>query len=1115
MKRNYSAFQEGIHPYSGPKAAKESYAKLQPLSAIPGHICMRPELQILPGHRWFSRVPWLAPMLELLPPASISHLKEWGLSTVLVLANKYDKMVHVWDSVTALAERWHPQTHTFVFPTFEPTVLLEELEIMLGLPRYQRGEELAISYTVAPINSWSILAEITTRKTDLQSMTSGMHVHLLPIAQWIISQCKRKTGNYQAIAKAAAICICRVILFPTTDGAISFANLSIVDSISEGMSIGQAVLGFLYAGLSSAAMGGPFLGSIIALELWMGIHIQFRAMGELATECKTMLNHPLAFMGGPLHMSTKAWCKTAQLKGRKAWRDYFRKISVAEFDMRPRFLHNRAIHLPQRTGLALRLLGNGALVLYNPDRCYLQCDGARTVLPILSHYPPIQKRKMDDEQDERDVRSAIVHWEGCARSIVQAELGSYRDAYGDRLHDASGRMVATWSRIEMEGGKDAGEGSSRRKRQAERRSSRRRVETPPNEEEIANVEMEMEEEVEAPVMNVEEERKKRAKAMKSGEMRARVSWTVVLAVFLAFPPFQRERVEEMGFGEIFRMNRMRADSALTQALRSRWDAEVTAFVFAWGHMIPSLEDVSRITGLRIYGRPVSGYTYPCYHDLAQHLLELPVERRSSLVPRVPLQESLGLFDVGKGAEESEDEHLDRLVQVSRRELESDPGAQADLNLRRFLVLFLSRLLFATRGDAVHCRFMPLLEDLSEVGGYAWGAAFLAHQFDSLGASERQTSTSGFFPFLQLERLQEAIDSYPYLDVAWQLYLGEGVEGQPWLVQSRPYFGRSVWLHALNLVLPLHLYLSQRSLGLRKSAMEFPVRDRFYRPGRSFWGLHETTDWCERAKEQIDNWERRGKAVKLDATTDDAYLQTYALKYGGCNAPDLTLLSGTRSGGGVEADRGAEEGAGESEEHRSRRCFLFTSCRGVSIAFGGPAGGSGAEGRGGSEASGGERDLQLTTEHAMDLQGQRDQLQGEVQTTQSERDQLRIRAEAAEAQVAEATKELVALRVQRSPGDQEEVTRLRAELLAQQAVARSLQQIVTDIGHSRSRSGASASRATGASVGQYLAGSSSRRRNEEEERRRRGKGSAQSGRGGGEMPPPPDRQEGSGESGGGQ
>ncbi|MQM13193.1 hypothetical protein Taro_046116, partial [Colocasia esculenta] len=480
-----------------------------------------------------------------------------------------------------------------------------------------------------------------------------------------------------------------------------------------------------------------------------------------------------------------------------------------------------------------------------------------------------------------------------------------------------------------------------------------------------------------------------------GEMRARVSWIVVLAVYLAFPPFQRERVEEMGFGEILGMERMRADPALNQALRSRWDAKATAFAFPWEHMIPSLEDVSRITGLRIYGRPVSGYTYPCYHDLAERLLELPVERRSSLVPRVPLQKSLGLFDVAKIVGESDDEHLDWLTRVSRRELASEPGEQADLDLRRFLVLFLGRLMFATRGDAVHCHFLPLLEDLSEVGGL------------DLASSPGPGESLGD----QLEHLQEAIDSYPYLDVVWQPNLGEGDKGQPWLVQARPYFGRSVWLHALNLVLHLHLFLCQRSLGLRQSAVDFPVRDRYRRPGRSFRGLHDTTDWRERAKEHIDNWERRGKDQEA------AQRQTAELRR-------------------------------ELERVRS----------------------TGAGGASSSQAAGGSPSLLEAQLAGAVLRAQEAQRhleeRGEVQTTRSERDQLRIRAEAAEAQVAEATKELAALRVQRSPGDQEEVTRLRPELLAQQAVARSLEQIVTDIGRSRSRSRseASVSRAIGVSVG---------------------------------------------------
>ncbi|MQL95925.1 hypothetical protein Taro_028595 [Colocasia esculenta] len=157
----------------------------------------------------------------------------------------------------------------------------------------------------------------------------------------------------------------------------------------------------------------------------------------------------------------------------------------------------------------------------------------------------------------------------------------------------------------------------------------------------------------------------------------------------------------------------------------------------------------------------------------------------------------------------------------------------------------------------------------------------------------------------------------------------------------------------------------------------------------------------------------------------------------------------------------------------------------------------------------EMELRTATDRAT-------QLQGQVNTVTGERDQLRIRAEAAESRVAEAMRELATWRVQGSSVDQEELAWLHADLHAQQTLARGLQEVMTAIGRSRSRSrsGASgASGATGTSVRQYLAGSSSRRRNEDEERRLGGETSARSGRGGGEMPPPPDRHEGSGESDG--
>ena len=60
-------------------------------------------------------------------------LRSWGLSRLLVVGNHIRKVQFHWESLRALIELWHPQTHTFVFPSFEATILLEEVEILLGL----------------------------------------------------------------------------------------------------------------------------------------------------------------------------------------------------------------------------------------------------------------------------------------------------------------------------------------------------------------------------------------------------------------------------------------------------------------------------------------------------------------------------------------------------------------------------------------------------------------------------------------------------------------------------------------------------------------------------------------------------------------------------------------------------------------------------------------------------------------------------------------------------------------------------------------------------------------------------------------------------------------------
>ncbi|MQM23123.1 hypothetical protein Taro_056186 [Colocasia esculenta] len=52
-----------------------------------------------------------------------------------------------------------------------------------------------------------------------------------------------------------------------------------------------------------------------------------------------------------------------------------------------------------------------------------------------------------------------------------------------------------------------------------------------------------------------------------------------------------------------------------------------------------------------------------------------------------------------------------------------------------------------------------------------------------------------------------------------------------------------------------------------------------RPGRSFRGIQQVTDRTVWVREQLDDWERRGKEVVSEATSDEYYYRAYARRYG--------------------------------------------------------------------------------------------------------------------------------------------------------------------------------------------------------------------------------------------
>ncbi|MQL95434.1 hypothetical protein Taro_028108 [Colocasia esculenta] len=184
-------------------------------------------------------------------------------------------------------------------------------------------------------------------------------------------------------------------------------------------------------------------------------------------------------------------------------------------------------------------------------------------------------------------------------------------------------------------------------------------------------------------------------------------------------------------------------------------------------------------------------------------------------------------------------------------LAEEEGAAKDRDLRRFMILVIGKLILGTQGDPVSCRCLSLLEDLSQVGSYTWGAALLAHLFDSLGTFGRETGVAYYYlpslgrgvprrpsvvPLLQCWRfrnderslhlqvtlIQDALDTVPFVHVEWTPYAGDEDVDQPWVEQGRPYFGREIWLHAFDTVVPLHLRLVARTLGLHQAVVEFPT-----------------------------------------------------------------------------------------------------------------------------------------------------------------------------------------------------------------------------------------------------------------------------------------------------
>ncbi|MQL89032.1 hypothetical protein Taro_021599 [Colocasia esculenta] len=305
----------------------------------------------------------------------------------------------------------------------------------------------------------------------------------------------------------------------------------------------------------------------------------------------------------------------------------------------------------------------------------------------------------------------------------------------------------------------------------------------------------------------------------AGVMRPRLQWPLVLAAYQGLPDFQRERVWGMGFGPILEIEPFYLDSPL-------------------------------ITGLRVDGEAVTGVTYADYTEHTHDLLGL---------------EPMGEDELG------DQRMVDRIVLLESLGLCGDPEdrERVDRDLRRILVLFLGKMLLGTKGDGIHCQFLEILEDLEQVGQYAWGAAFLAHTFADLSSGTgRETTVWSYYYIplgrvtevrpdalplvrrwlpvvtvasfsLQLDTLRRDIRGFPELLVLWKPYAGVGDDGL-----------HQVW----------HDEVDPKGIVRRTR------------------GKAKRVDWCLCFPDQYADWQCGGYPVESDAVDSFAYLQRYQEEY---------------------------------------------------------------------------------------------------------------------------------------------------------------------------------------------------------------------------------------------
>ncbi|XP_016681148.1 serine/threonine-protein phosphatase 7 long form homolog [Gossypium hirsutum] len=214
-------------------------------------------------------------VLKIAPDARfMPYLELAGFASVALIRSSDLRF----DLLSALVERWRPETHTFHFPCGECTVTLEDVAMQLGLPIDRSPVTRVSSFTDPAAVCYQLLGEspedgdkyfFGIKFTWLKAKICGLSV-------------TATEGELMCIARAYIMHMIGVVLMPDANGDsahLSYLPLLADFSTARSYSWGSAVLATLYRELFRATepQVKDIGGCLILLQSWALYQMSFLA----------------------------------------------------------------------------------------------------------------------------------------------------------------------------------------------------------------------------------------------------------------------------------------------------------------------------------------------------------------------------------------------------------------------------------------------------------------------------------------------------------------------------------------------------------------------------------------------------------------------------------------------------------------------------------------------------------------------------------------------------------------------------------------------------------------------------------------------------------------------